>query len=767
MSDKLYKNALDYHRLPRPGKIAIIPTKPLSTQLDLSLAYSPGVAATCNAIVDDPREISNLTARGNLVAVITNGSAVLGLGNIGPYAAKPVMEGKAVLFKKFAGIDVFDLELDQADPEKLIDSIASFEPTFGAINLEDIKAPECFRVEEELKKRMKIPVFHDDQHGTAIIVAAAITNALELVGKDIKAVKLVCCGAGAAAIACLELLVQLGLQRKNIFVLDLDGVVYHGRVVNMDSYKAKFAQKTHLKTLPDLLKGADIFLGVSAGNIIKPEWLTEMAPRPLIFALANPTPEISPLAAKQACPDAIVATGRSDYPNQVNNVLCFPFIFRAALDVGATTINNQMKLACVQALARLAKAELSDVVANAYDTQDLKFGPDYLIPKPFDPRLMIELAPAVAKAAMDSGVATRPLVSFDAYRQRLIEHVFRSGVAMKPFFSRAKKDLMRVVYAEGEDERVLSACQVVINERLAQPILIGRPSVVQSRLDRLGLQLKLGQDVQLVDPQKDDRYGQYWQSYHQIMQRKGISPDDARTMVRTNTTVIATLMVTLGDADAFLCGSYGHYMRHLHHVRNIIGLKDGASVWGALSAIVVNEKLYFITDSYVNENPSAEEIAEITRMAISQVRAFGLTPKVALLSHSNFGSSQSTSAQKMRDARILLHAQEPDIDIEGEMHADSALNEMTRQQIFLHSRLKGVANLLIMPNLDAANISFNLVKSMADGQSIGPLLLGGTKAGHVLTPSVSVRGIISMTAIASVDAQKIKQLTSFLSKLEE
>ncbi|MGI4852346.1 MAG: NADP-dependent malic enzyme [Janthinobacterium lividum] len=762
MSNELYKNALDYHRLPRPGKIAVVPTKPLSTQLDLSLAYSPGVAATCEAIVQNPKEISNLTARANLVAVVTNGSAVLGLGNIGPYAAKPVMEGKAVLFKKFAGIDVFDLELDQSDPHKLIDIIASLEPTFGAINLEDIKAPECFMVEEELKKRMKIPVFHDDQHGTAIIVAAALLNGLELVGKDIGSIKLVCCGAGAAAIACLELLVQLGVQRKNIFVIDLDGVVYQGRVLNMDVYKSNFAQETDLRTLPELLKGADVFLGVSAGNIIKPEWLTQMAPKPLIFALANPTPEISPLDAKLACPDAIVATGRSDYPNQVNNVLCFPFIFRAALDVGATTINHQMKLACVKALAELAKAELSDVVADAYDTQDLKFGPDYLIPKPFDPRLMIEIAPAVAKAAMDSGVATRPLASFKAYRERLIEHVFRSGLAMKPFFHRAKKDSMRVVYAEGEDERVLSACQVVVNEGLARPILIGRPSVVQTRLDRLGLRLKIGQDFQLVDPQKDDRYVHYWQTYHQLMERKGVSPDDARTMVRTNTTVIASLMVALGDADAFLCGSYGQYMRHLHHVKNIIGLKEGSSVWGALSAIIVNEELYFITDSYVNEDPSAQEIAEITSMAIAQVREFGLNPKVALLSHSNFGSSQSSSAQKMRDARTLLHQREPDIEIEGEMHADSALNEAIRRQIFPHSRLKGTANLLVMPNLDAANISFNLVKAMADGQSIGSLLLGGTKAGHILTPSVSVRGIINMTAIASVEALKFKQLTSFL-----
>ncbi len=762
MSNELYKSALEYHRLPRPGKLAVVPTKPLSTQLDLSLAYSPGVAAACEAIVQNPKEISNLTARANLVAVITNGSAVLGLGNIGPYAAKPVMEGKAVLFKKFAGIDVFDIELDQKDPEKLIDTIASLEPTFGAINLEDIKAPECFEVEKELQKRMKIPVFHDDQHGTAIIVSAALLNGLELVNKDIASIKLVCCGAGAAAIACLELLIQLGLRRENIYVMDLDGVVYKDRPLNMDVYKSKFAQDTPLRTLHDLLKGADVFLGVSAGNIVKPEWLKEMAPKPLIFALANPTPEISPEAAKEACPDAIVATGRSDYPNQVNNVLCFPFIFRAALDVGATTINNQMKLACVKALASLAKAELSDVVAHAYDTQDLKFGPDYLIPKPFDPRLMIELAPAVAKAAMDSGVATRPLASFEGYRQQLIEHVFRSGLAMKPFFRRAKKDPMRVVYAEGEDERVLSACQVVVNEGLAHPILIGRPSVIQKRLDRLGLRLKIDQDFQLVDPQKDDRYPYYWQTYHRLMERKGISPDDARTMVRTNTTVIAALMVALGDADAFLCGSYGQYMRHLHHVKNIIGLREGATVWGALNAIIVNEDIYFITDSYVNEDPSAKAIAEITLMAIAHVREFGLSPKVALLSHSSFGSSLSMSAQKMREARILLHSQEPDIEIEGEMHADSALNETIRKQIFPHSRLKGSANLLVMPNLDAANISFNLVKAMADGQTIGPLLLGGAKAGHILTPSVSVRGIINMTTIAGVEAQKFNHVTSFL-----
>lgn len=762
MTDEFYESALEYHRLPRPGKIEVTPTKPLSTQFDLSLAYTPGVAAACDAIVHSQKEISNLTIRSNLVAVITNGTAVLGLGNIGPYAAKPVMEGKAVLFKKFAGINVFDLEINQADPRKLVDIIASLEPTFGAINLEDIKAPECFIVEEELRKRVNIPVFHDDQHGTAIIVGAAILNGLELVGKDISSVKLVCCGAGAAAIACLKLLLQLGLRRENIFVMDIDGVVYKGRTLNMEPHKEAFAQDTSLRTLPELLKGADIFLGVSAGNIVKPEWLKEMRPKPLILALANPVPEIFPEEVRKVCPDAIVATGRSDHPNQVNNVLCFPFIFRAALDVGATTINEEMKLACVKALAQLAKAELSDVVAGAYGTQELKFGPDYIIPKPFDPRLMIELAPAVAQAAMDSGVATRPLESLDTYRQQLIEYVFRSGLAMKPIFARAKKDPMRVVYAEGEEERVLQACQAVIHEGLARPVLIGRPSVVQTRIERLGLRMQIGKDFELVDPQKDDRYPLYWQLYQNLMERKGISPDDARMMVRTSTTVIAALMVVRGDADAFICGSYGQYMRHLHHVKNLIGLKAGASVWGALSAIVVEGAVYFITDTYVNEDPSASEIAEITLMAIEQVREFGFTPKVALLSHSNFGSSNSASAQKMRDAMSLLHQQEPELEIEGEMHADSALKEAIRSHIFPHSRLKGSANLLVMPNLDAANISYNLVKSLADGQPIGPLLLGGAKPGHILTPSVTVRGIINMSAMASVTAQKYKHLASFL-----
>jgi malate dehydrogenase (oxaloacetate-decarboxylating)(NADP+) len=762
MTDEFYQTALEYHRLPKPGKIEIMPTKPLSTQLDLSLAYTPGVAAACEAIMRSPSEIMNLTARSNLVAVVTNGSAVLGLGNIGPYAAKPVMEGKAVLFKKFAGIDVFDIEINQSDPYKLVDIITSLEPTFGAINLEDIKAPECFLVEEELKKRIKIPVFHDDQHGTAIIVGAAVLNSLELVNKDMGSVKLVCCGAGAAAIACLKLLLGLGLKRENIFVLDIDGVVYKGRTLNMDPHKEFFAQDTPFRELPDLLEGADIFLGLSAGNLVKPEWLKRMRSNPLILALANPTPEIFPQDVKKVCPDAIVATGRSDHPNQVNNVLCFPFIFRAALDVGATTINEEMKLACVKALAELAKAELSDVVAGAYGTQDLKFGPDYIIPKPFDPRLMIELAPAVAKAAMDSGVATRPLESLDTYREKLIEYVFRSGLAMKPIFARAKKKPMRVVYAEGEEERVLQACQVVINEGLARPILVGRPAVIQNRIERLGLRIKIDTDFELVDPQQDSRYPIYWQHYHSLMERKGISPDDARLMVRTSTTVIAALMVSLGDADAFICGSYGQYMRHLHHIKNLIGLKETASVWGALSAIIVGGGVYFVTDTYVNEDPSASEIAQITLMAIEQVREFGFTPKVALLSHSNFGSSTSASAQKMRDAMCLLHQQEPALEIEGEMHADSALNEAIRTRIFPHSRLKGAANLLVMPNLDAANISYNLVKSLADGQPIGPLLLGGAKPGHILTPSVTVRGIINMSAMASVTAQKYKHLASFL-----
>ena len=756
------KSALLYHSTPKPGKLSVVPTKPLSTQMDLSLAYSPGVAAACEAIVKEPQEVSRLTVKTNLVAVVTNGTAVLGLGNIGPLAAKPVMEGKAVLFKKFAGIDVFDLEINEQDPHKLVDIIASLEPTFGAINLEDIKAPECFIVEEELKKRLKIPVFHDDQHGTAIIVGAAVLNGLELVQKDISQVKLVCCGAGAAAIACLKLLVQLGLKREHIFVVDIDGVLYKGRTVNMDPHKEFFVQDTPLRSLSALLEGADIFLGLSTGKILKSEWLKTMNPKPLIFALANPTPEIFPEEVKKISPDAIVATGRSDHPNQVNNVLCFPFIFRAALDIGATRINEEMKLACVKALAHLAKAELSDVVAGAYNKQELKFGPDYLIPKPFDPRLMIELAPAVAKAAMDSGVATRPLESLDAYRQQLIEYVFRSGLTMRPIVMRAKKNPMRIVYAEGEEERVLQACQVVVDEGLARPILVGRRSVIETRIERLGLRLEIKRDFELVDPQQDDRYPDYWQYYHQVMERKGISTSDARTMVRTSTTVIAGLMVARNDADAFICGTYGRYMRHLHHIENLIGLKPGSSVWGALNAIIVDRGVFFITDTYVNEDPSAREIAEITTMAIEQVREFGFTPKVALLSHSNFGTSDSVSAQKMREATEFLNAQNLGIEIEGEMHADAALNEEIRRYVFPRSRLQGIANILVMPNLDAANIAYNLVKSLADGQSIGPLLLGGAKPGHILTPSATVRGIVNLSAMASVTAQKHEHLSSFL-----
>lgn len=758
MTKELYESALEYHRGPVPGKLAISMTKPLTTQRDLSLAYTPGVAAACEAIVRDQTEVSNLTARSNLVAVITNGSAVLGLGNIGPYAAKPVMEGKAVLFKKFAGIDVFDLELNENDPEKLIDIIASLEPTFGAINLEDIKAPECFIIEEKLKSRLKIPVFHDDQHGTAIIVAAAVLNSLELVNKDISNVKLVCCGAGAAAIACLKLLIHMGIQRTNIFITDIDGVVFKGRTLNMDPHKAFFAQDTPCRSLEDLLEDADIFLGVSAGNIVKPEWLKKMRPSPLIFALANPIPEIFPDEVKLCRPDAIVATGRSDQPNQVNNVLCFPFIFRAALDVQATTINEEMKLACVKALAALAKAEVPDVVTGAYENHDLTFGRDYIIPKPFDPRLMIELAPAIAQAAMDSGVALKPIECFTSYRQKLSQYIFRSGLAMKSIFAGAKTEPKKIVYAEGEDQRVLKACQVIVNEGLARPLLVGRRAVIQLRLNRLGLRLKIDKDFDLVDPEKDERYTHYWQYYHQIMERKGISPDDARVIVRTNTTVIAALMVSLKDADAFICGTSGHYMNHLQDIQNLVGLKNGATVWGALNVLAVGEKIYFVTDPYVNENPSTAQIVEITLMAAQQIRKFGFIPKVALLSHSNFGSSNSLSSQKMRDAVEILNQPPLNFEIEGEMHADAALDEIIRTRIFPNSCLKGSANLLVMPNLDAANIAFNLVKVIADGQAIGPILLGGAKPGHILTPSVTVRGIVNMSAFASVEAQRSKNL---------
>jgi len=754
MADDLRDAALAYHRDPVPGKIEVTPTKPLGNQRDLALAYSPGVAAACQAIEADPQEAASLTARGNLVAVISNGSAVLGLGRIGPLAAKPVMEGKGVLFKKFAGIDVFDLELAQDDPDAFVDAVAAMEPTFGGVNLEDIKAPECFEVEAALRERMDIPVFHDDQHGTAIIVGAAIYNALRLKGKRFDEVKLVCAGAGAAALACLNLLRTMGVKRENIWVCDLHGVVHTDREAQMDRWKAQYAQETDARTLDDVIEDADIFLGLSAPRVLDQDKVRRMAQPPIIMALANPEPEIMPDEAREVAPDAIIATGRSDYPNQVNNVLCFPFIFRGALDVGASTINEEMKAAAVKALADLALAEPSEVVATAYGGEDLGFGPDYLIPRPFDPRLILKLAPAVAEAAMDSGVAHRPIEDFQAYTQRLSEFVFRSGMVMKPVFDRAYQDPKRVIYAEGEDSRILRAAQVVVDEQLAKPILIGRPEVIEKRIDRLGLRLRLGTDVGYINPHSDPRYNAYWSTYHELMQRKGVKPDDARTIVRTNQTVIAALAVYLGDADAMICGVEGIYRWHVTHVQDVIGRAPGVHNLSALSLLLTPQGTYFMTDTYVSHDPSAEEVVEMTLQAAQAVRAFGISPKIALLSHANFGNVDSPTARKMREAVRLLHTHHPELEVEGEMHGDAALSEDVRYRIFPNSKLSGTANLLVMPTIDSANISMNLVRILGEGLSIGPLLLGAARPAHVLTPSVTSRGVVNMSAMAVVDAQK-------------
>jgi malate dehydrogenase (oxaloacetate-decarboxylating)(NADP+) len=753
MTEELREGALEYHRLPTPGKIGIVATKPLANQRDLALAYSPGVAAASLAIAADEKEASSLTARANLVAVVTNGTAVLGLGAIGPLAAKPVMEGKAVLFKKFAGIDVFDIEIAERDPQKLVEVIAALEPTFGGINLEDIKAPECFEIEAKLRQRLKIPVFHDDQHGTAIIVGAAIRNALRVVGKPLAQVKLVASGAGAAAIACLDLLVDMGLPVANIIVTDKYGVVWRGRKEEMDARKERYAKATNARSLGEVIGGADIFLGLSAPDVLKPEMVAKMGERPIILALANPDPEIAPDAARAVRPDAIIATGRTDYPNQVNNVLCFPFIFRGALDVGATVINEAMKLACVEALANLALAEPSDVVAAAYGDTPLTFGPDYLIPKPFDPRLILELAPAVAKAAMESGVATRPITDFAAYRQRLTQFVFRSGLVMKPLFDRARSDPKRVVYAEGEDERVLRAVQQVLDDGLAKPIIIGRRDVVSRRIERLNLRMKLDDGLTIVDPQDDPRYNAYWALYHRLMERKGVSPDFARSLVRTRSSVIAALMVHRGEADAMLCGAIGQYHRHLKHLVDILGLVPGATAPAALSALILPKGTYFICDTYVVDDPSAEQLADMTMRAADALRYFGFEPKVALLSHSNFGSADAPSARKMRHVFALLREHAPTLEVEGEMHADAALSEEIRQRIFPNALLKGSANLLIMPNLDAANIAFNALTVLAEGQPVGPILLGLNAPAHIVAPSVTVRGLVNMTAVAVSHAQ--------------
>ena len=757
MEDNIRKAALDYHRFPKPGKIAVTPTKGLLNQRDLALAYSPGVAAACEEIVRDPSTAATLTSRANLVAVISNGTAVLGLGNIGPLAGKPVMEGKGVLFKKFAGIDVFDLEIAERDPDKLVDIVASLEPTFGGINLEDIKAPECFYIERKCRERMRIPVFHDDQHGTAIIVGAAVTNGLRVVGKDITKVKLVASGAGAAALACLDLLVGLGLKMENVWVADIAGVVYEGRKEEMDPNKARYARKTSARMLGEIIEAADVFLGLSAGGVLKSEMVKKMANRPLILALANPEPEILPDVAKAARPDAIIATGRSDYPNQVNNVLCFPFIFRGALDVGATQINEAMKIATVEAIADLAMAEQSDIVAAAYGEQNVKFGPDYLIPRPFDPRLIVQIAPAVAKAAMDSGVATRPIENFSAYRDSLQQFVYNTGFIMKPLFAAAKQAPRQVVYAEGEDERVLRAVQVVVDEGLARPILIGRPAVVERSIERYGLRLAPGSDFELVNIESHPSYREYWEEYHRLTERRGVSVQYAKLEMRRRATGIGAMAIHRGEADGMLCGTFGTHELHLHYIDQILGRRPGVNHYYAMNALILPKRTVFICDTYVNFDPTAEQVAEMTVLAAEEVRRFGLTPKIALLSHSNFGTSERPTAVKMRQALELITRRAPDLEVEGEMHGDAALSDDVRAQVFPRSRLKGDANLLIMPTLDAANIAFNLLKTAAaDGVTIGPILLGCARPAHILTPSATVRRIVNMTAltVVAVNAQR-------------
>lgn len=757
--EALKKAALDYHEFPTPGKLSITPTKQLVNQSDLALAYSPGVAAACDAIVEDPLNVYRYTARGNLVGVISNGTAVLGLGAIGPLAAKPVMEGKAVLFKKFAGIDVFDIEIEQRDPDKLVEIIAALEPTFGAINLEDIKAPECFIVERKLRERMKIPVFHDDQHGTAIIVGAAFYNGLQVVDKDIKKIKLVVSGAGAAALACVDLLLDLGLPIENVWLTDLAGVVYKGRKELMDPDKERFAQPTEARKLAEVIAGADVFLGLSAGGVLKPDMVKAMAARPLILALANPTPEILPEEVKAVRDDAVIATGRSDYPNQVNNVLCFPFIFRGALDVGATTITRQMEIATVHAIAELARQEQSDIVAAAYGgIEDLAFGPEYLIPKPFDPRLIVKIAPAVAKAAMDSGVATRPIEDLGAYAQRLLQFVYHSGTLMQPIFAAARKappERSRIVYAEGEDERVLRAVQIAVDEKIVRPILVGRPSVIERAIKRHGLRLRAGEHYTVVNTEHDPRYREYWQDYHQITQRKGITPQYAKLEMRRRTTLIAAMLLKKGEADGMICGTISTTGRHLHYIDEVIGKCPNTNVYGAMNGLILPGRQVFIVDTHVNLDPSAEELAEITQLAAEQLCSFGLTPKVALLSHSNFGSSNAPSALKMRQTLALLRERMPQLEVDGEMHGDCALDEAARKAILPETTLHGSANLLVCPNLDSANIAYNLLKSAAGHNvAIGPILLGCRAPVHILTASATVRRIVNMTAVTVVEANK-------------
>ncbi len=754
MRDELRRAALEYHEFPTPGKIAIAATKQLINQRDLALAYSPGVAAPCEEIVKDPNAAFKYTSRGNLVAVVTNGTAVLGLGDIGPLASKPVMEGKGVLFKKFAGIDVFDIEIDEKDPAKLVDIIASLEPTFGAINLEDIKAPDCFYVERELRKRMKIPVFHDDQHGTAITVGAAILNALKVVGKLPTEVKLVTSGAGAAALACLGLLLKLGIPRSNVFVTDLAGVVYEGRTELMDEDKIRFAQKTSARTLGEIIEGADIFLGLSAGGVLKKDMVSKMAARPIIFALANPNPEITPEDVKSVRNDAIMATGRTDYPNQVNNVLCFPYIFRGALDAGASTITVEMEIAAVHAIAELAQAEQSEVVAAAYMGEPLAFGPEYLIPKPFDPRLMMKIAPAVAQAAADSGVALRPITDMDAYREKLQSFVYASGTTMKPIFAAAKKATRkRVAYAEGEEERVLRACQIVVDEGLARPTLIGRPAIIAQRIEKFGLRLTEELDYDVVNVEQDHRYRDFWQTYHRIMERQGVTVQMAKIEMRRRLTLIAGMLLHKGDVDGLICGTWGTTAHHLNYLDQVIGKRPGVCTYACMNGLLLPDRQVFLVDTHVNYDPTAEQLAEITTMAAEEMMRFGIKPKAALLSHSNFGSSNLPSALKMRHTLQLLRDEAPWLEVDGEMHGDVALDAAARTAVMPNSTLSGEANLLVLPNIDAANIAYNLLKTAAGGNiAIGPVLLGAAKPMHILTASATVRRVVNMTALTVADA---------------
>ncbi|MFZ9556600.1 MAG: NADP-dependent malic enzyme [Limnohabitans sp.] len=751
---ELRRAALEYHEFPTPGKVAIHATKQLVNQHDLALAYSPGVAAPCEEIVKDPNAAYKYTSRGNLVAVITNGTAVLGLGDIGPLAAKPVMEGKGVLFKKFAGIDVFDLEINEKDLDRLVDVIAALEPTFGGINLEDIKAPDCFYVERKLRERMKIPVFHDDQHGTAIVVGAAVLNGLKLVGKSLADIKLVTSGAGAAALACLNLLVKVGIPRKNIFVTDLAGVVYEGRTELMDEDKIQFAQPTAARTLADVIAGADVFLGLSAGGVLKPEMVRSMAAKPLILALANPTPEILPEEVKAVRDDAIIATGRTDYPNQVNNVLCFPYIFRGALDAGATTITDAMEIAAVHAIAELAQAEQSEVVAAAYAGEQLVFGAEYLIPKPFDPRLMMKIAPAVAQAAVDSGVATRPIADMAAYRERLQGFVYASGSAMKPIYAAAKRGgRQRVAYAEGEEERVLRAVQIVVDERLAKPTLIGRPAVIAARIAKFGLRLKEGTDYHVVNVEQDDRYRDFWQTYHRLTERKGVTEQLAKIDMRRRLSLIGTMLLHKGEVDGLICGTWSTPDVHLRYVDQVIGHRPGVSTYACMNGLLLPDRQVFLVDTHINYDPTAEQLAEITIMAAEEMRRFGIQPKAALLSHSNFGSSDQPTAVKMRQTLALVQQRAPWLEIDGEMHGDVALDGVARKALMPNSTLDGNANLLVLPNLDAANIAYNLLKTAAGGNiAIGPVLLGAAKPVHILTASTTVRRIVNMTALTVADA---------------